>query len=49
VGMVIDRHEETSRWRQQSGTMLGMRHSQCHAHRVTIPIGQHIPDGTGFE
>jgi hypothetical protein len=34
--MVIDRHEETSRWRQESSTMLGMRHPQCHAHRVTI-------------
>jgi hypothetical protein len=29
--------------------MLGMRHPQCHAHRVTIPIGRHIPLGMGFE
>jgi NitT/TauT family transport system ATP-binding protein len=43
VGMVIDRHEETSRWRQQPGTMLGMRHPQCHARRATPRLASTFP------
>jgi len=50
VGMVTNPHGETSRWRQQSGTMSGMRHPQGHGAIVRrSPIGRHIPNGTGFE